>query len=290
MTQKHKIILFVLILLTLGVGIFAIFQFRNAKKLEFLLEKTKVDKNALTMELKGLQTEYKLLQANNRELNTEIKTQQERIAQVLEELKNVKDNNVTEIKKYEKEIETLRSIMRSYIVQIDSLYTKNQKLTAEKKEAEAKYQQEHTTRKNLENVKDSLSGQVAKAEVVRVRSIQAIGLNEKGNSTDRARKTEKIQISFAILENEFAKTGWKDVFIRIANPSGNVLYQSATDLFSFEGKELAFSAKNKVDYQGKDTEMRLFWTRKQQTLPEGVYSVDVYFDGKNVGTTTFSLK
>jgi len=67
------------------------------------------------------------------------------------------------------------------------------------------------------------------------------------------------------------------------------LNDSENNLFNFEGKDIVYSAKREVDYEGKNTDICIFWANKAD-LPAGIYNVDIFTDGKQIGTTTFTLK
>ena len=58
---------------------------------------------------------------------------------MLEELRQVKSSNAAEIMRLKKELKTVRAVLRSYVIQIDSLNRINEALTTENKEFKKKF-------------------------------------------------------------------------------------------------------------------------------------------------------
>ena len=79
----------------------------------------------LTNELVELQGEYAQLSSNNDSLNVQLDREREKVSQLLDRIKKTDAANRSKIRQYEKELGTLRSIMKHYIFQIDSLNTLN---------------------------------------------------------------------------------------------------------------------------------------------------------------------
>ena len=71
-----------------------------------------VDKETLTAEMVQLQEDYSNLSSTNDTLNNELMLEREKVAQLLEKVKQTEANNRARLRKYEKELGTLRSIMR----------------------------------------------------------------------------------------------------------------------------------------------------------------------------------
>ncbi len=251
------------------------------------LERERTDKQSLTLEYHNLLADYEYLKTDNDTLNAKMNLQQERIKQILDELKT-SNNNSQKIKEYQEELKTLRLIMKDYIKQIDSLNTANQQLTQEKDYYKSNYEQEKTSREELIEENTELTDKVDVAATLMAKNISVIALNKRGKTTRRVRRAAKLKVCFTMPENAVAKQELKNVFIRIADPSGMILTNSVENLFKSDGDLLAFSAKRQIEYNGKDTHACIFWTN-DKALTSGRYSVDVFSDGKQIGTASFTL-
>jgi len=289
--SKSKIQLIIIILLGLLVVFFIIDKIQQKNRTEEIiveLEESNTAKQEISNEMKELLVQYDDLRTNNDTLNAKLSSEQERIQELINQLKYVKSSNSTKIKEYKKELGTLRKIMRSYIVQIDSLYTKNTELIKENAQVKNEYRIVMSENQELSTERDSLEGTVQKASALKAMGLSASGINKRGKNTNRISKLEKIKICFTVNENAIASQGEKWVYIRIAKPDKYVLFESESDLFNFEGNEIAYSAKRMMNYNGSETEMCIYWKKSELLMP-GLYYVDIFTDGNLIGTTAFTL-
>jgi len=283
----------IIIVIEFAIILFLIInKFVTANKTEVLitqLEYSKTEKDSVTNELEKMLKEYDELETNNDTLNSKLSAEKKRIEELLEELKTVKSSNKYLIAQYKNEIETLRSIMRSYIVQIDSLYTKNTLLTEENTKIKNDYYNVIDEKKDLVNEKDSLKNQVSLAAVLKAQSIAFQALNDRDKPTTRISKTQKFEVCFNLSENSIAKTGTKYVYLRIMKPSGEVLRNSNSNLFSYNGNDIAYSSKKQVDYTGKLLNVCMYYTNSEE-LFQGKYSVYIFVDGNQIGDYSITLE
>ncbi len=289
--KKSNFQLIIIIILALLLIFFVIDKIHQKQKTEEIitqLEESNTEKQNISNEMKELLVQYDELKTNNDTINAKLAAEQKRIKQLIEELKYVKSSNSAKIKQYKKELNTLRKIMRSYIVQIDSLYTRNQELIKENAQVKNEYRIVISENQELSTARDSLEGTVKKASELKALNLVASGINKRGKKTNRISKLDKIKVCFTIDENVIAPRGEKWVYIRIAKPDKYVLHESESDLFTFEGKEIAYSAKRMVNYQGDLTDMCIYWKKNENLIP-GLYYVDVFADGALIGTTAFTL-
>ena len=289
--KKSKIQLIIIILLALLVIFFIIDKIQQKNRTEEIivqLDESNTEKQNISNEMKELLVQYDDLRTNNDTLNEKLATEQAKIKELIDQLKYVKSSNSTKIKEYKKELGTLRKIMRSYVVQIDSLYTKNKELIKENAQVKNEYRIVMSENQDLSSERDSLAGTVKKASELKAMNLTASGINQRGKNTNRISKLDKIKVCFTIDENIIALKGEKWVYLRIAKPDKYVLVETDTDMFSFEGKEIAYSAKRMVNYDGKVMDMCIYW-KKSEMLPAGLYYVDIFADGSLIGTTAFTL-
>ncbi len=290
--KKSKIQIIVLIILALVVIFLIVDKFMQKKKTDDIivqLEESNTEKQNISDELKTLYDQYEGLKTENDTINAKLEGEKERIAELMDELKYVKSSNAVKIKEYKKELSTLRTIMRSYIVQIDSLNTSNQELRADIKTVKNQYQTVLNEKEDLSQERDSLAGTVEKASTLKAMNLIANGINIRGKETNRISKLDKIKVCFTIDENIIASKGNKWVYIRIAKPDKYVLKESEYDLFEYEGNQIAYTAKREIAYNGQKADMCVYW-KKSEELMEGLYYVDIFTEGKRIGTVAFNLK
>jgi len=292
-TQKkskvQSIILIILALGIIGLVIDKILQKNKTDEIIVELTESNTEKQNISDELKGLYQQYDGLKTDNDSINVKLGVEQTKIKKLMEELKYVQISNATKIKELKQEVSTMRTIMRSYIVQIDSLNTKNQQLTVENKDVKNKYQTALSEKKGLSSERDSLAGTVQKAATLKAINMIATGINIRGKETNKISNLDKIKVCFTVDENIIASKGNKTVYLRIAKPDKYVLIESEYNLFEFEGKQIAYSAKRDIVYKGDQTDICIYYKKTEELIP-GLYYVDLFADGKRIGTMAFSLK
>lgn len=265
-------------------------QEKNKKKeVIYELEKTNSEKTQVTSDLENMLYQYEELKTNNDSLNVKLTNEQEKIKKLLKEIKQVKYSNKLALEQYKKETETLRTIMRSYIVQIDSLNTMNQNLIAENKEVKTKFEEAQEEKQVLLSVTDSLSSRVAMAEQLLAKDLTISGLNKRDNETNRIERIEKFKTCFSIKDNKLATKGKHVAYIRISMPDKSVLYESEEDLFDYKGEKIVYTATREFEYQGTETDLCIYYKHVTPALTKGTYHVDIFIDGERVSSATFEL-
>ena len=96
-----------------------------------LVGELETEKADLTAQMLALQSDFENLNSDYENINHQLDTSREQVAALIDKLQKTEATNRAKIRQYEKELGTLRSIMKGYIVQIDSLNTLNKRLTAD---------------------------------------------------------------------------------------------------------------------------------------------------------------
>ncbi|HEX7494160.1 MAG TPA: hypothetical protein VF346_08065 [Bacteroidales bacterium] len=242
------------------------------------------EKDSLANELRHMVVAYDTLKTTNDTLNAGLQKQKNKIVQLL----SVNASNVQLIKKYRSEITTMREIMKSYIVQIDSLNTKNKMLSSENSEIKQQITQVQNTNSELSKVKEELSTKVEVASIIQAKDIVAVSLNKKQKVTTRINLLDKLRICFTLRENPLAKAGQKDVYMRVIRPDSLVITSSPDNLFDYKGNKIIYSANRQVDYLNQDIEMCIFLDNTGDFII-GNYSVELYLENNIIGRTNFML-
>jgi hypothetical protein len=256
-------------------------QRHNMNEMETVLTE---EKDSLANELRRISFAFDTLKTNNDTLNANLERDKDKIVQLLA----VNESNVRLIRQYKKEIKTMREIMKSYIVQIDSLNTRNKILVAENSEIRQEIKQVKTTNTELSKAKDELSSKVEVASVIQAKDITAVPLNKKRKETNRTSLLDKLRICFILRENPIAKAGPKVVYLRVIRPDSLVIATSPDNLFEFKKNKIIYSANREVDYMNQDIDMCIFLDNTGDFIV-GNYSAELYLEGNIIGRTNFML-
>ena len=134
MNKKILIPIIIIGLLLIG-GIVYLGLDLNKQKQEnqAMQELAELDKKEMENEYQQFARQYSEMktQITNDSIIAQLTAEQEKTQRLLDELRNVKSNDAREIARLKKELATVRAVLRSYVLEIDSLNRLNQNLTAE---------------------------------------------------------------------------------------------------------------------------------------------------------------
>lgn len=287
--KKDKIYKGVLIGLGIVLVVVAVMYYSEHRENKRYIGEITLEKLSLQNELELLSADYDSLQTSNDTLNVQLKMEQEKISELLERMKVFRNNSYAEINKYKRELGTLKEVLRDYIVQIDSLNTRNQLLTAENQRVKKQIDWVKERNQKLEESTENMKEVISKAAALDVAGLACYPINKKGKTVKKISKTVKLKTSFTLRKNITASTGAKEIFVRLTRPDEVVLGNPQNLLFDFENTKLVYSAKREIDYEGDELEVAIFWNN-DGSLIEGEYKIDVFAEGNHIGNAKFILK
>ncbi|MBO7371858.1 MAG: hypothetical protein J6U34_05055 [Bacteroidales bacterium] len=248
-----------------------------------------IEKADLTQEMVELRQEYAELQTANDTLNANLQIEREKVDQLIERFQQTEATNRAQIRQYEKELGTLRSIMKHYIVQIDSLNNLNMALREEASDARREAAENRRQYEDLRSTTDEYARQVAEGSVVKGRGVSLHAINSSAKETDRSSRTEKLRADMFLIENAIAKKGPRRVYIRVKGPDGILLTADDKQLFTCDGEQMIYSESREVDYQGEEVEVSVYFA-SPQPFTKGVYTVDAYTTEGKIGSADLLLR
>ena len=262
-------------------------QQRQANK--EMQELAELDKKEMENEYQQFANQYSEMksQINNDSIVAQLTAEQERTQRLLAELKSVKSNDAREIARLKRELATVRAVLRSYVIEIDSLNRLNQNLTAENTRVKGQYEEATRQIEGLNTEKASLSEKVAIAAQLDAIGINLVGKNKRGKNTDDASKCKMLQLNFSLAKNVTATSGVKNIYVRITSPTGGILGGAGS--FAYENRTLPCTMKKTVEYGGQETAVVMYWT-VSQALVSGTYGVSIFADGNMIGSKSFTFK
>ncbi|MBL7912303.1 MAG: hypothetical protein JNJ41_14680 [Bacteroidia bacterium] len=296
--KKRGIILWVIILLLMGTNGYTIWlllkEQNRVVEQKIVTETIIVERDNVKSDLLVLQKDYDGLVAKDAVMQKDIDEKKARIEELILEAEKHKGDAYM-LSKLRKEAETLRSIMQGYVRTIDSLNTLNQNLVAEKKTVLKQLDVEKEKQNTLVKEKEELKTTIAKGSILTCFNIGAKGVafkrgGKKEVETSKARKTEKIKVTFSLGENKIAKAGEKTVYVRIMTPDGKEMAKSydETYKFTFDKSSGYYAGKETLNYA--NTEITgVTYCEGQGELVPGNYIITITCDGVTIGSSTLKL-
>lgn len=291
MDKNKKLVVIIGILVTIIAIVSSFLAFNESRKNKEMSELFAIEKQEMENEYSTFATQYDELQVqiNNDSLKEKLESEKLKTQRLLEELRQVKTTNAAEIMRLKKELRTVRAVLRSYVMQIDSLNKINEALTKENVEVKNKYTQATAQISNLSAEKKSLNEKVTLAAQLDATNISVLPTNKRGKKAKKVKDVKKLAITFTIVKNITASTGNKTIYVRIAKPDNEILTKSSANTFAYEDRNIGYSIKKYIEYTGEEQQVTVYWD-VEEFLPAGTYHVYLFADGNMIGQNPFSLQ
>lgn len=296
--KKGGIIPWILLVLSLGGNGFLFYLFdkeqKRANEQVEIVKTVYIERDNVKNDLLKLKDEYASLQATDAKMQAEIEAQKARIEELIKEAEKHK-GDAYYISKLKKEADTLREIMKGYVRTIDSLNTLNKQLIVEKNTISTELNKEKDKTTQLNKDKQELQTTISKGSILTCNSITAMGINLKSGGkkqvpTSKAKRADLIKVSFNLGENKIAKSGPKDVYVRIITPDGKEMAKSYDDnyKFIFNNSSGYFAGKTNISYANAEIGVTTVCEGSSPMVP-GKYMIEITSDGVVIGQTTLTL-
>lgn len=292
MNKKVLTILIIVGIALVGALVFLGIRLSQANKTnEEMVQLFELEKQEMEDEYSTFATQYDEMQIliSNDSLVAQLEREKLRTQRLLEELRATKASNAAEIARLKKELKTVRAVMRSYVVQIDSLNQANEKLSKENKRVRTQYAEASKQVEVLKEEAKNLSDRVTLASQLDATNIAIHPRNKRGKETNSVKNVVKFAIDFTIVKNITAPTGERTIYVRITKPDGAILTKNASHTFAYENTRLEYSIKKLIEYTGEEQSVTVYWD-VEEFLSAGEYTVYLFSDGVMIGERSFALK
>ncbi len=254
-----------------------------------LVKELETEKQELAQQMVDLQNDFSALNTDYESISHQLDTSREQVAQLIEKLSKTEATNRAKIRQYEKELGTLRTIMKGYIVQIDSLNTLNKQLTADAAAARREAAESRRVSEELTQQVVDLSSKVSAGKILRARGITLTGYYSNDKAGDRHSRVRYMVASLSLVENSLADKGPVRIYVRVKDPEGVLLMNNESTEFTVNGDTLEATASREVDYEGNEVDLSIYINDTGEFV-KGVYTMEVYTTQSILGRTECMLR
>ena len=279
--RGYRIVVIILAILLAGISVLY-FSLNHQQQQDYKL--LAEDRDSIQSDLKSLIVEYDDLKYQN----DTIAAQLQKASDMIEQLKYERRLNYNTIKKYQKEVGTLRTVMKNYLRQIDSLNKLNKQVIGENVNLRKEVSTANLRADIAEERASELQNKVRQGSVLGARSISIIALNSKDKEVSRVKNAATLRVDFTVAANKLATTGNREIYLRIISPEGYLLATKAMPTFLFNGEKLGYSASREIDYQNEDVIVSIFY--KGSGFVAGAYKVELYSDDYLIGSAELPMR
>lgn len=259
------------------------------KELEELRQLAELDKREMENQYTQFALQYDELKKSVKDdsLIVRLNNEKKRAEELLQELRQLRNNDVAEIRRLKKELATVRAVLRSYILQVDSLQRLNLALIGERDSARAQLGKAATEITTLAEERASLTEIVAIAAQLNATDVTVEPVKKNGRTAKRSKDIQSFTISFSINRNVTADTGERQVYVRLLKPTQAVVNKSG--VFAYEDREIEYSAVKNIEYTGQEQRVTLYVPVKEY-LGAGQYTAYIFVDGQMIGSGSVTMK
>ena len=291
--QKKSFIIVSVIMLVI-IAALAVWNFSQRQELNEMVEQMTIEKEELEEEYEDLAIQfdgYQQMDIRNDSLQDLLSREQQRVQDLLEELRQTKASNARKIAELKKELATVRAVMKDYVRQIDSLNATNARLTEENIQVKEENQLVKAQNTELTTANAQLTETVERASMLEVTSCALTMLNKNDKKTRMVSHMHKLQFDYVIAKNITCTPGLKELYARVITPEGSVMGESDTKVFPFENLYIPYTMMQQFEYKGEAYSGTCYCAfGEADEVQPGYYSVDFFCDGNLIGSFPFQLK
>ena len=279
-------------LIAIAVAVLTYHQFFTKPLLqenEELKELAELEKQEMESQYRDFDLQYEMLQSqlSNDSLIAQIENERRHTQQLLEELERTKATDAAEIKRLKAEIASLREVLRSYIMQVDSLNRINQSLNEENTQIKEQISVANTQITNLSTERNELKDKVNIAAQLDATGFWVTPKDKKSKDAKKVKDVKKLAFGFTIVKNVTAQNGQRTLYARILKPDNSVMGKKGT--FPYENTTLEYTEKKYIEYTGEEEKVTMY-SDVTEFLEAGTYKLFLFCDKQMIGQTTFTLK
>ena len=216
--------------------------------------------------------------------NTDLQSYENKIASLLKSESNKDQLN----KKLLEELKEIKKLRDQYLEKIDNLLAENSKLKKDNSDLNTKVEQ---ISKDLQNTVNTAS--ILRVEYLNISSFKK-KFNDKYAPTLLAKRTNKFDICFTVLENKIAKSGTRTVYLRLISPNGKVIGDRTQGSGSFNdvksNSQMQFTLSKSLDYTNANANICMTWESVGEKYDVGIYTAEIYIDGVFSSSKTLELR
>ncbi len=289
--KKKTILIMAIVIVLLALIAVGYVIYHQRQQMADMAEMFALEKEELSDEYAELSLQYEgyKFSVGNDSLVALLTTEQMKVQRLMEELRTVKATNTRRITELKKELETLRKIMRNYVIQIDSLNAENGRLRNENERVTQQYRQATSAAAQLTREKEKLTERVTLASRMDATAIQVRPVTSRGKDAKKIDKIAQLVLTFHLAKNITARVGEKNMYVRIMRPDYDILTKPNSGVFAFENKNISYSMMKTIEYEGEELPVTMYWDVAEYLSP-GTYRVDIFADGNLIGRKSFTLQ
>jgi len=287
--SKLKAIIGILVVLLIGSLIYIFKLTSDAKTLQNTITTITSEKESVLKDLTDLKKTYDAAIAENTSISDELIAERDKVVKLMAELKTSKGDNAS-LQRYRTQYKALEQKMQNLMQEVAVLKKQNETLTTNLDSTKVVLEDNKKYNQVLVGQNEQLAKTVELGSKLSITNLKTASykLRSSGKkiATDKASRTDMLQVNFTVAENKIAKSGDKTYYVQVIDSKNNVLGDKST--ISFGDNTLTYSFTTTVKYENKTVEVSEQLPGKD--FAKGTYFVNVFDKGELVSKSSFNLR
>lgn len=301
--KKSNLIYFLIVVVLALLGTNAYLYFQKNKSDERIVTQKADDTKVLTdtrstmqASLDSLTTQLDSANSGRHRVSAALKAKDGELKAKISQLRKALANgslSKEELVKAREDIKQLRYFVTKYTADIEELKQQNATLTTERDTLKTNLATVNQKANTLQQQNQELNTKVQIAAALKTSAVQAVAYKIKNSGKEvevsRANPAKKIKVNFTVTANELAQKGFHDIYLRIMDPTGNLITSATSGNFNINGQDMQFTYKSAIDFKNDGSGYAIDWVNPAE-FQKGTYAVLLYADGYQMGKSSFNLR
>jgi len=294
--KKNSNVIYFLIVVVLALLATDVYLYLQKNKSDTKIVYQNDERTRLQTELDSLEAQIEQVNVGKTKMSAELKAKNDSLKAKIKVLRQeLAKGKLTqaELNKAQEDVKQLRYFVANYTAQIEELKKQNTSLAAERDTLKTTIKTVNQKDSTLAKQNQDLGAKVKVGSAIKLATANIVAYKIKGSGKEvdvkRAGPAKKIKINFTVASNDIAEKGMHDIYVRIIDPTGNLITGTDSGPFNADGQDLQYTYKTSIEYKNDGSGYTIDWVNPSP-FQKGDYTVILYADGYTMGKSGFSLK
>jgi len=294
--KKNSNVIYFLIVVVLALLATDVYLYLQKNKSDTKIVYQNDEKTRLQTELDSLEAQIEQVNAGKTKMSQQMQAQTDSLKAKIKVLRSELAKGkltVAELNQAQENIKQLRYFVTKYTADIEELKKQNTALSSERDTLKTTLKVANQKDSTLSKQNQDLGAKVKVGSAIKLATSDIVAYKVRGSGkeidTKRASPAKKIKINFTVASNDIAEKGMHDIYVRIIDPTGNLITGTDSGPFTADGQDLQFTYKTSIDFKNDGSGYTIDWVNPA-AFQKGDYTVLLYADGYTMGKSGFSLK
>ena len=294
--KKNSNVIYFLIVVVLALLATDVYLYLQKNKSDTKIVYQNDEKTRLQTELDSLEAQIEQVNAGKTKMSQQMQAQTDSLKAKIKVLRTELAKGkltVAELNQAQENVKQLRYFVTKYTADIEELKKQNTALSSERDTLKTTLKVVNQKDSSLTKQNQDLGAKVKVGSAIKLATSDIVAYKIRGSGkeidTKRASPAKKIKINFTFASNDIAEKGLHDIYIRIIDPTGNLITGNDSGPFTADGQDLQFTYKTSIDFKNDGSAYTIDWVNPA-AFQKGDYTVLFYADGYTMGKSGFSLK